>query len=75
MPGDVVELMSLRVLRVRDKHLSGTTQTTAAFALGYVGWTRGLPETPVKIQYSMMLKWKTKNVMGLKSVSRYLNIG
>ena len=40
------------VLRVRDKHLSGTIEGIAPFALGHGGWTRGLPGSLVKMQYS-----------------------
>lgn len=47
-------------LRVRDKHLSGMTQGVAAPALGHGGRTRGLPQSPVKMQYSAMPKWREK---------------
>lgn len=59
MPGDVVELLSLGVFK-REKHLSGMTQGIATPASGYGGWTRGLPGSPVKMQYSAMPKWRGK---------------
>lgn len=59
MPGDVVELLSLGVFK-REKHLSEMTQSIAAPASGHGGWTRGLPGSPVKMQYSEMPKWREK---------------
>jgi len=41
----------LGVLRARDKHPSGMAQGIAVPAVGHGGWTRGLPESPARMQY------------------------
>lgn len=45
----------MRFLKVRDKHLSGTTQGIAAPALGHRESIRGLPGSPVSMEYSRFL--------------------